>query len=248
VTEDAIIVGAAGALGGEITRRLAARGLRVIAVGRSAAALDALASVIAGVDACVADIASDEAIGVVAAAIRNPVRILVHAPGVPVAGGVLAAPTAALNEAVNIKVGGFLRLIRAADPYLVTRSRLVAIGGHYGSEPTAYAAAPGVANAALANLVRQLSWAYGPRGVTAHLVAPGPADTERMRNVAVARAAQSGSTVEAMLEELRLDSAIRAFTTPQQVAWAVALLADAEADALAGSALMLDSGRRRGLP
>ena len=69
-----------------------------------------------------------------------------------------------------------------------------------------------------------------------------------MRNVAVARAAQSGSTVDAMLEELRMDSAIRAFTTPEQVGWAVALLADPEADALAGSALMLDSGRRRGLP
>ena len=248
MTEDAIIVGASGALGLEITRRLAARGLRVIAVGRNVGALDELVARVPGVVACVADIASDDAIPVVAAAISNPVRILVHAPGVPVAGGVLTAPTAALAEAVNIKVGGFLRIIRAADPHLVKSSRLVAIGGHYGTEPSAYAAAPGVANAALANLIRQLSWAYGPRGITAHLVAPGPADTERMRNVAVARAAQSGSTVDAMLEELRMDSAIRAFTTPEQVGWAVALLADPEADALAGSALMLDSGRRHGLP
>src|SRR3546814_10177084 len=51
-------------------------------------------------------------------------------------------------------------------------SRLVAVGGHYGFEPTAYAATAGVANAALANLVRQMSWAYGELGVTSHLVAP----------------------------------------------------------------------------
>ena len=41
-------------------------------------------------------------------------------------------------------------------------------GGHYGFEPNAWAATAGVANAALANLVRQLSWGYGPRGVTSH--------------------------------------------------------------------------------
>ena len=102
MTEDAIIVGASGALGLEITRRLAARGLRVIAVGRNVGALDELVARVPGVVACVADIASDDSIPVVAAAISNPVRILVHAPGVPVAGGVLTAPTAALAEAVNI--------------------------------------------------------------------------------------------------------------------------------------------------
>jgi 4-hydroxy-2-oxovalerate/4-hydroxy-2-oxohexanoate aldolase len=52
------------------------------------------------------------------------------------------------------------------------QSRIVAIAGHYGLEPTAYAAAAGVANAALLNVMRQLSLAYGPRGVTAHLIAP----------------------------------------------------------------------------
>ena len=47
---------------------------------------------------------------------------------------------------------------------------------------------------------------------------------------------------------MKAESSIRAFTTPGQVAWAVAMLLDSEADALTGSALMLDSGRRRGLP
>ena len=96
--------------------------------------------------------------------------------------------------------------------------------------------------------MRQLSWAYGERGITSHLIAPGPADTDRLRRVAQARADQSGTTIDAVLDELRGESAIKAFTTPEQVAWAVALLAAPEADALAGSSLMLDSGRRHGLP
>jgi hypothetical protein len=53
---------------------------------------------------------------------------------------------------VNIKVGGLLRLTRAADEHFVKGSRIIAIGGHYGLEPTAYAASAGVANAALVNV------------------------------------------------------------------------------------------------
>lgn len=246
--ELAVVVGATGAFGQAIVERLCAAGVDVLAVARSAASLDGLASRYPGVTACVADVARDEAIAQIAAAVDRPVRMIVHGPGVAVAGGVLEAPTGALVDAVNIKVGGLLRLVRAVDGHLARGSRLVAIGGHYGFEPTAYAAAPGVANAALANVVRQLSLAYGPRGVTAHLIAPGPADTERLQRVAADRAAQRGVDTAAVLVELCAESSLGALTTPSQVAWAVSLLLAPEADAMTGSTLMLDAGRRRGLP
>src|SRR3546814_11295366 len=91
--------------------------------------------------------ADDSAIEAVGAAITAPVAMVVHAPGVPVAGGVRVAPTAALVEACNIKVGGFVRLVRAAEPHLRRGSRLVAVGWHYGFEPTAYAAAAEIGRA-----------------------------------------------------------------------------------------------------
>jgi NAD(P)-dependent dehydrogenase (short-subunit alcohol dehydrogenase family) len=167
---------------------------------------------------------------------------------VATAGGVLEAPTAALVQAVDIKVGGLVRLVRAVEPALRRQSRIVAIGGHYGFEPSAYAATAGVANAALANLVRQYSWALGERGITAHLVAPGPADTERLHRVAAARGARDGQSTAEVLEAMRAESAIGAFTTPGQIAWAIALLCDPQADALAGGTLFMDAGRRKGLP
>ena len=246
--ELAVVVGATGAFGNAIVDRLTAAGLGVVAVARTAASLAALQARHPGLIACAADIAADDAIEAMRAALTGPVRMVVHGPGVAVAGGILTAPTESMVDAVNIKVGGMLRLVRAVDGRLRRGSRLVAIGGHYGFEPTAYAAAAGVANSALANVMRQLSLAYGERGVTAHLIAPGPADTERLRRVAADRAKLRGVTVEAVLDEMKAESSIRAFTTPGQVAWAVAMLLDPEADALTGSALMLDSGRRRGLP
>jgi NAD(P)-dependent dehydrogenase (short-subunit alcohol dehydrogenase family) len=151
-------------------------------------------------------------------------------------------------DAVNIKVGGLLRLVRAADEHLAAGSRIVAIGGHYGLEPTAYAAAAGVANAAILNVVRQLSMAYGPRGITAHTIVPGPADTDRLRRVAATRAEQRGCSTDDVLDEMRAESSLGILSTPEQIAWAVSLLLAPEADAMTGSCLMLDAGRRRGLP
>ena len=246
--ELAVVVGATGAFGQAIVDRLAAAGLGVVAVARSADSLAALRERVPGLVPCAADIASDASVETIAAALDRPVRMIVHGPGVGVAGGILSAPTVTLVEAVNIKVGGLLRLVRAADGRLATGSRIVAIGGHYGFEPTAYAASAGVANAALMNAVRQLSLAYGPRGVTAHLIAPGPADTERLRRVAADRATLRGIAVDEVLADMLADSSIGRFTTPGQVAWAVAILLAPEADAMTGSSLMLDSGRRRGLP
>lgn len=246
--ELAIVVGATGDFGRAIVGRLRREGLRVLAVARTVAALEALSERDPGVLVCEADIASDTSVGAIAGAIDGPVRVVVHGPGVAVAGGIVNVPTAAMVDAVNIKVAGMLRVVRAADPHLARGARLVAIGGHYGLEPTAYAAAAGIANAALVNVMRQLSLAYGARGITAHTIAPGPADTERLHRVAANRAALRGIDVDAVLDEMRAESSIGAFTTPEQVAWAVSLLLSPEADAMTGSTLMLDAGRRRGLP
>lgn len=247
--EIAVVVGAGGAIGEYIVADLVEAGLKVVGVGRDATRMNDLVERY-GDDfkVCIADIGEDSAIEDIRASLDSTVAVVVHAAGVPVAGGVRDAPTSAIVNACNIKVGGFVRLVRAVEPRLRKHSRLVAIGGHYGFEPSPYAATAGVANAALANLVRQMSWAYGASGVTSHLLAPGPADTDRMRKVAETRAAQAGTTVEEQLAAVRGESAIGAMTEPGQVAYAVRMLLDPRADALAGSSIMLDSGRRRGIP
>ena len=241
-------------MGRLISLRLAATGYRVVAVARSARALtellDSIGREVAGAELvpCSADISSDSAIEAIANCLEGEVAAVVHGPGVATAGGILAAPTDALTDAVNIKVGGFMRAVRAVDAHLQPGSRLIAIGGHYGFEPTAYAATAGVANAALANAVRQFSWAYGERGITAHLIAPGPADTPRLHRVAQARAERDGTSVDEVLDAMRAESALGAFTEVGDIAWAVEMLLAPEARSLAGSTLFMDAGRRRGLP
>lgn len=244
----AVLVGATGDFGRAIASRLVARELRLVAVGRNEEALADLATAVPGVVPCVADIADDSAIAAIAETLDGPVRLACHGPGLSAPGGVMTLPPDALAASVNIKAGGMLRLARAVDARLVSGSRLVGIAGHYGLEPTDYACAAGVANAALIALMRQLAIAYGRRGVTAHTIAPGPADTPRLRRVLAARAQDSGADIENVLEGVRAESPIGRLITPEEVAWAVALLADPEASALTGATITLDGGRRRGLP
>jgi NAD(P)-dependent dehydrogenase (short-subunit alcohol dehydrogenase family) len=240
----AVVVGSSGALGGAITARLRAAGLVTVGVSRDATAGE--------VDvACRADIGADSAGEAIAAAVAEagdgPVRMVVQAAGLPSTGPLATVEPDALGRAVALKVGGLLRLLRAVDTRLAAGSRIVALGGHYGSEPAPYACAAGVTNAALANLVRQLATAYGPRGITAHLVAPGPADTPRLRALCAQAAAAREVPVEQVLAERAAESPLGRLITPGEVAWAVATLLAPEADALHGSTLALDLGARRGL-
>jgi NAD(P)-dependent dehydrogenase (short-subunit alcohol dehydrogenase family) len=246
--ELAVVVGAAGGMGAVICAALVKFGLRIIAVGRTESALAALAAKVPEIIPCVADISNDGAISTLRQAVNGPVRLALNCAGVPVAGGIIDAPTSALEAAFAIKIAGMVRLVRGVDAHLVRGARLIAMGGHYGFEPVAYHATAGLANAGLPNLMRQLSLAYGERGITAHVIASGPADTARLRNIATERAASRGVTVDTILDEMRAESAIKSLTTPAQVAWAVTTLLAPEADALTGSTLMLDAGRSKGLP
>ena len=259
--EVAVVVGASGALGSAIAERLAAEGLTVVAVARGTTRpeVDTPAGGepersrkeqggIGGVERCRADIGSDDAVPAIAAAVgERPVRMVVQAAGLPAAGPLATIEPDALGRAVALKCGGLLRLVRAVDPNLRPGARIVALGGHYGIEPAPYACAAGVTNAALANLVRQLAIAYGPRGVTAHLVAPGPADTPRLRALSEQAAASRGVPVDEVLAERAAESPLGRLVTPAEVAWAVATLLAPEAGALDGSALSLDVGARRGI-
>ncbi len=82
------------------------------------------------------------------------------------------------------------------------------LGGHYGYEPSPAAPLAGMANAALANLVRSLADHWGPQGVTVHLVAPGPVESPRMHGDrrAHGRTPTAASPPSDVLDEYRAGS------------------------------------------
>jgi NAD(P)-dependent dehydrogenase (short-subunit alcohol dehydrogenase family) len=243
----AVVVGATGAIGEAVVRRLVARDQRVLAVARDSQRLDDLASAVAGVTPCVADIGENSASTLIAAAVDEPVRMAVFAAGLPVRGSVDTIDPALLAVGADIKLGGLLRLVNGVRDHLVRGSRIVTFAGSLGLEPRAGEAGPGAINAGVFNLMRQLSLVYGPRGVTTHTISPGPADTPRLRRIVEAVAAERGQTFNDVWASYVAENSLGRLPTADEVAWGVGLLLDPEADLLHGSVLYLDAGGHRGI-
>ena len=246
----AVVVGATGSIGSAVVRRLAGRGLRVLAVARSKDALDELAGDVPGVLPCVADIGTNEATALISAAVDaagGPVRMAVFAAGLPVRGSADSIDPALLAVGADIKMGGLLRLVHAVRDRLVPGSRIVTFAGSLGLEPRATEAGPGAINAGVFNLMRQLSLIYGPRGITTHTISPGPADTPRLRRIVEAVAAERGEPFDVVWASHAAENSLGRLPTADEVAWGVTVLLDPEADLLHGSVLYLDAGGHRGI-
>lgn len=243
VVSPVVVSGATGALGSAIVERLVRAEVPIIAIARSKGALDSLGAQFPGIQLIACDLSRNSPV-----IDESRISGVVHAAGAAFGGGVLDVEPAAVLEGIDLKVNGLLRLVRSVDRGLVEGSRIIALGGNLGLDPVAGAAVPGVANAALANLIRQLSRAYAARQVTAHLISPGPVDTERLRMRAADEAQFSGSSAAEIYAGYAASSPLGRLTTRAEVAWAVKLLLEPESVALAGSTLFLDSGLRTSIP
>lgn len=242
-----VVVGATGAMGTEISLRLARRGLRVLAVARSGDDLGELAAADQRIIPCIADIADDNAIESISALVDSPVRMALFAAGLPVRGSADTIPPGDLAMATNIKVGGLVRLLHAVRGHLVGGSRFVTIAGSLGLEPGPLDAAPGTANAAVFNLMRQLSALYGPRGVTTHTIAPGPVDTPRLRAFVENESAETGQDPEDIWKRYHAKTTLGRLPTLDEIGWVVETLLAPEAAVLHGSVINVDAGTRHGI-
>jgi len=171
----------------------------------------------------------------------------VFAAGLPVKGSADSIEPSALATAANIKVAGPVRLLQGVRDRLVEGSRFVAIAGSLGLEPGPLDAGPGTANAALLNLMRQISALYGPKGVTTHTIAPGPIDTPRLRRFIETESAETGQPIEQIWDRYRAKTSLGRLPTLDEIAWLVEMLLAPEAGVLHGSVLNADGGVRHGI-
>lgn len=245
-----VVIGASGALGEHICKRLAADGHSLALVGRSVESLNRVAAQVSDAQLVACDITDDADVKNMAVEV-GAVRMLVFLPAAPTAGGIEEAPVEAILRAVDIKVGGLLRCLRALAPASAqqsTDSVAVVVGGNLAYDPIPDAATSGIANAALANAVRQLQGPLAKRGWRIHVVAPGPVATSRWEQLAEAEAERRGLALDDVRGQANAASPLGRMTSTDEVAWAVSILADPNAAALHGSTLLLDTGRRTAIP
>lgn len=177
-----VVVGAAGGLGEGVVRALAREGASVVAVGRDARALQALADEVrAEVDVVeLTDAASIEA----AAARIGAVDHVVCAAGVDVRKGFLAHGVDEIDRQLDVDLRGPLLLARAFLPRLSDGGSMAFLGGFAdGRLALPYYAADVAARAGLSAFVESMNRELSLEGRKQRLtfVCPAPADTAAER-------------------------------------------------------------------
>lgn len=250
----ALVTGASSGIGLACVIQLLAEGAKVCAVARDVSPLEDLMhqhpgrlatascdlttveGCAAAVDACV------EAFG--------GVDVLVNSAGAARSVPVLEMTPAHLEDALLLKLYGYLRLSQRVAPLMTQRGwgRIVMVAGSAGTSPTADNFPISLANIGVHNLVRSLTDALTPSGVLVNAVSPGLTRTPRAERLLARQAAEEGMGVEDLVETIGAALPAGRVAEPEEVARAVCFLASEAASYVQASVLYLDGGARRATP
>ncbi|MGZ3424512.1 MAG: oxidoreductase [Polyangiales bacterium] len=248
----AVVTGASKGIGLAVTRALADEGARVIAGARSTKSLENLA----GVTPVAVDLASREGPAqLVERAIRDHGRVDVlvnNVGGVRLRlGGFLEVSDEEFEWAMNMNFFSALRATRAAVRQMLKQGggaivNVASVNAFF--EPDGGTIDYGAAKAALVNLAKSLSQELGPRGIRVNSVSPGPVSTDLwLGESGVAKTVAKATGVDAETARKNVVQSIGGFatgrfTTPEEVATLVVMLASPRTGNVTGSNYVIDGG------
>ena len=179
----AIVVGAAGELGGATAVMLADRGMTVVAVDRNGSGLDGLPTNIARE---MFDATDPTAAGPMIERIVHdvgPPDVLVNTIGGFQAADALTTTPDLLRRMIDVNLGAALWLSQAVTPHMQRNGSgaIVHIAARPGIEPSAGMAAYSASKAALVHLTRILDVELRPLGIRVNAIAPQLLDTATTR-------------------------------------------------------------------
>jgi NAD(P)-dependent dehydrogenase (short-subunit alcohol dehydrogenase family) len=165
--------------------------------------------------------------------------------------GFLGTSDAEFEWAMRMNFFTALRACRAAIPEMVTRGggaivNVASVNAFF--QPDAGTIDYGAAKAALLNLSKSLAQEFGAQGIHVNCVSPGPVATDLWlgdHGVAATVAAASGVDVDTARETVVAGIggfATGRFTTPEEVATLVALLASRRTANVTGANYVIDGG------
>ena len=226
----ALITGAGNGIGRAVAFALAREGARTVLVGRTGAALQAVAADIgSSARTAVCDVSDAASVAELSAELAGEdISILVNNAGV-------AGPVAPLTEvrpadwdsvfAVNVR--GVFLMCRRFLPAMVDRGRgdVINVASVSGKRPLALRTPYAASKMAVIGLTATLAQEVGPAGVMVNTLSPGPVDGARMRRNFALTADRTGRSVEDAQDDFVSRAALKRMVTEEEVALtAVAML------------------------
>lgn len=242
MTATALVTGAAQGIGRAIALRLAADGARVAVNDReSSPALDELAASVGGTTAP-ADVSDRDQVRDMVAR-TGPVDILVCNAAYMTMSPFLDHPAQDWWKVVDTNLTGTFHLIQAVLPGMRSRGggRVVIVTSYWGVTGWPNATAYAASKAGLIALTKTLGRELAPEGIIVNAVAPGVIATPQLET----DAKDAGVTLEEVQRRYAEGVPLGRIGRPEEIADAVAFLADPEVGAMVGQILQVNGGETR---
>jgi NAD(P)-dependent dehydrogenase (short-subunit alcohol dehydrogenase family) len=235
------VVGASGAIGAAIARRVASEGAIAVVSARSLDKLEALRNQIiesgGRAQALVVDVKNrhhvdDAAKNILAQ--HGQIDGLVNSTSISDFGPLMSLDDDVWMDVLNSKLLGYVRTMRAVLPSMSERKQgvIVNMSGRGGKQPTATHLPGGCANAAVNLLDKGVADAFLPFGVRVNTVAPGPIASDRLN----AMMKSTGSMSERSAQTFNRPG------TPEDVAEATLWLLSDQSRHVTGAIIPVDGG------
>lgn len=250
----AIVTGASRGIGLAIAEKLAASGVNVVLVARSAGALDAHAARLSRQTTCLAVAADlrepDAAAKSVAATLSRFGRLdfLVNNAGATKRGDFAALTDADFHDGFALKFHGTVRMVRAAWPALKEQGgavvNIIGVGGRMAAGDFTIG---GSVNAALFNFTKAIAQPATRDGIRINGINPGWIETDRLKGRLVQAAKDKGIDEAAARAQALADLKIARFGQPAEIAELAAQLLSPRFGYVQGALIDCDGGLSRAL-
>jgi 3-oxoacyl-[acyl-carrier protein] reductase len=181
------------------------------------------------------------------AAIRHfgKVDVLAYNTGPPKPGVFMELSEEDWEYGVRLLLMSAVWITRDVLPHMVERrqGRLIYITSSTLKQPIPTLTLSNVIRISLAGLVKTLAYQLGPYNILVNGIMQGYVDTERVREVAAARAQREERKVEDVIKEIEREVPLGRLAKPEEIGELVAFLASDKASYITGSLILIDGGR-----
>ncbi|HET9181257.1 MAG TPA: SDR family oxidoreductase [Candidatus Angelobacter sp.] len=177
------------------------------------------------------------------------IDVCVTNAGGPPAKSFLSVSLEEWRKAVEMNFMSVVHFARAVIPYMQRHrwGRIITITSVTVKQPVEALVMSNAVRAGVVGLVKSLSNEFGKDGITVNNVAPGYTATERLKELAGARARAGATSPEKIYEQWAAEAPLNRLGAPNEIADVIVWLASQRASYITGQTVLADGGIYRGL-
>lgn len=255
--KSALVTGASQGIGKAVAVGLAREGVRIAICSRRQPLLEEIASQIQDATGSVAipiaaDLTRQAEVKRLVGEVKEQfgrIDILVNCATVSVFGNFASLTEESWKAVLETKYMGYIRCLREVIPLMISQrdGRIVNITGIAGKEPTMQHLPGGSTNAAINLLTKGLALDLGKYNVRVNAISPGAVATARLSKLMEVKAAERNVSLDTISAEYTSQIPLGRLASPEEIADVVVFMVSDRASYMAGSCMVVDGGRTRGI-